>query len=274
MMIFCGMVRAVYKIQLLTYLTFKLMKKIDFKNLRSKFKKFWSLYGEFIFLSVSVITAVLVGVFMYCNQLILWLGIAASLTVYWRLLHAHIDIDNKIVRFAWACVNFAVFVAICRLCAIESRDIEYPVDTYLVGTVVAFIVNTLLYTDVIPRLSHKMGFADEYGWDIEGEKTKCNGSLLSIIVYGIIMINVLFVEMDKKNDFLFEKEVFIPVISWDKEVLHESTIYVVETEKGILGISPQKHPEIRGIHKGTKIRVLTDGTANGLTSFSRIEIKN
>ena len=114
----------------------------------------------------------------------------------------------------------------------------------------------------------------EYGWDMEGEKTKCNGSLLSIIVYGIIMVTITSVEIKNKNDFLFEKEVFVPVISWDKEVLNKSTIYVVETKKGILGISPQKHPEIRGIHKGTKIRVLTDGTANGLTSFSRIEIKN
>lgn len=251
------------------------MKKIDLNSLSSKFEKFWGLYGNFVFLAVSVVTAVLVGIFLYCNQLILWLGIAASLIVYWRLPYANIEIDCKIVRFAWACINFAVFVATCRLCSIEPRTIEYPVDTYVVGTMIALFVNTFLYTDIIPKLSYKMKFTNsEYGWDIEGEKTKCNGSLLSIIVYGIIMVTITSVEIKNKNDFLFEKEVFIPVISWDKEVLHESTIYVVETEKGILGISPQKHPEIRGIHKGTKIRVLTDGTANGLTSFSRIEIKN
>lgn len=250
------------------------MKKIDLNSLSSKFEKFWGLYGNFTFCGVAVVAAVLIGVLMYCNQLILWFGIAASLIVYWRLPYANIEIDCKIVRFAWACINFAVFVATCRLCSIESRTIEYPVDTYIVGTMVALFVNTLLYTNIIPRLSYKMRFADEYGWDIEGEKTKCNGSLLSIIVYGIIMITVLFVEMNNRNGFLFEKEVFVPVISWDKEVLNKSTIYVVETEKGILGISPQNHPEIRGIHKGTKIRVLTDGTVNGLTSFSRIEIKN
>lgn len=214
------------------------MKKIDLNSLSSKFEKFWGLYGNFVFLAVSVVTAVLVGIFLYCNQLILWLGIAASLIVYWRLPYANIEIDCKIVRFAWACINFAVFVATCRLCSIEPRTIEYPVDTYVVGTMIAFFVNTFLYTDIIPRLSYKMRFADEYGWDIERGKTKCNGSLLSIIVYGIIMITGLFVEMNNRNNFLFEKEVFVPVISWDKEVLNKSTIYVVETEKGILGISP------------------------------------
>lgn len=251
------------------------MKNFDLKSFSSKFEKFWGLYGNFTFCGVAVVAAVLIGVLMYCNQLILWFGIAASLIVYWRLPYANIEIDCKIVRFAWACINFAVFVATCRLCSIESRTIEYPVDTYVVGTMIALFVNTFLYTDIIPKLSYKMKFTNsEYGWDIEGKKTKCNGSLLSIIVYGIIMVMGLFVEMNNRNDFLFEKEVFVPVISWDKEVLNKSTIYVVETEKGILGISPQKHPEIRGIHKGTKIRVLTDGIVNGLTSFSRIEIKN
>ena len=178
------------------------MKKIDLNSLSSKFEKFWSLYGNFTFCGVAVVAAVLIGVLMYCNQLILWLGIAASLIVYWRLPYANIEIDCKIVRFAWACINFAVFVATCRLCSIESRTIEYPVDTYIVGTMIALFVNTFLYTDIIPRLSYKMRFADEYGWDTERGKTKCNGSLLSIIVYGIIMITGLFVEMNNPQNII------------------------------------------------------------------------
>ena len=250
------------------------------KILSSKIRTFLSSNKESVFCMVSFVVALLIGIFMYCNQLILWSGIVASLLVYWRLPMANIEIDNKKVQFAWACVNFAVFVMVCKLCSLEAND-GYPRVSYVVGAFVALFVNGFLYTTLIPKLSYKMKLIDdEWGWEYDYHsnfrKTNRNGSIVSNIIYIGIISLVLFVEVKQKQNYLFEKEPFVIVDAWKKQTNRGKTVYVVETTKGVFEVSPQRYPEIENISSNTRIKVLCKDTytSNGLNEFYRMEIKN
>lgn len=213
---------------------------------------------------------------MYCNQLILWLAIATSFTVYSRLAWAYIPIDKEIVRVAWSCINFTLFIASCYLCSIESLVEGYTKDVYSVGILVAMFVNGFLYSYIIPRLSYKMKFIDrDYGQHTyKFEQTKSNGSLLHVTIYLLLLVVVFLVENKQLNDYLFEKEPFILVQSWEKENYHGNTIYVVQTEKGTFGISPLEYPEIRNINPNTKIKVLEGNNPDNIMNYFRLEIQN
>ncbi len=255
------------------------MKKINFQKLGSNIKIFLSSHRESVFLSLSIITAVLIGFFMYCNQLILWLAIIASLIVYWRLPHANISINNETVRGAWACINFILFIASCDLCSIKPIDEGYTNETYTFGVLAALLINGFLYTDIIPKLSYKMKFINsDYGYTYDDgfkcKETKSNGSFLHLIIYVILLIIVFSVENKQLNDYKFEKEPFIPVQSWEKEVYMKNTIYVVKTEKGIFGISPITYPESRNINPNTKIKVLEGNNPDNIMNYFRLEIEN
>ena len=255
------------------------MKKINFQKLISNIKTFLSSHREVVFLCLSIIAALLIGFFLYCNQLILWAAIIVSLTVYWRLPSAYIAIENETVRGAWACINFILFITICNLCSIEPIEEGYTKDTYIIGVLVAMFVNGILYTDIIPKLSYKMKFIDRdyghtYDEDLEYKETKSNGSFLHIIIYLILLIVVFSAENKQLNDYKFEKEPFVSVQSWDKEIYNRNTVYIVKTEKGIFGISPYEYPEIRYINANTKIKVLKVNKGNHIKNYSRLEIQN
>ena len=142
------------------------MNKISLENWWANVKNLLFSRRELLFLAFSFITALLVGVFMYCNQLILWLSIATSLTVYWRLPHANIGIDDKILRISWSLVNFALFIAICKLCAFESAYGEHY--CYVFSLLIVLFANTLLYVYVIPWVSFKLKFVElDYGYGFD-----------------------------------------------------------------------------------------------------------
>lgn len=270
------------------------MNKINFQKLSLKFRTFWDAHKEVLFAVIAVIIAVSVGFFMFCNQLILWSGIVTSLIVYWRLLYANIPIESRIVRCAWACISFAMFIAVCRLCSFVPNILGYSERVYAPATMLAMFINTSLYI-YIPKLSYKMKLIDsDEGWTYEAKETKFNGSLGSIVTYIVITVMVCAVEHTQQNDFLFEKEPFVAVISWEKEVYNNNAVYVVKTAKGTYAISPYEYPEIRNINPNTKIKVLSgsifdnglDGNSRRLevsdpmsywetpVSYSRLKIKN
>ena len=252
------------------------MNKISLQNWWTNVKNFLFSHRELLFLAFSIIIALLVGIFMHCNQLILWLSFATSLTVYWRLPYANIEIDNKILRISWALVNFALFIAICKLCAFESAYGEHY--CYVFGLLIVFFANTLFYVYVIPWISFKLKFVeDDYGWGFDENlnliKTKTNGSTFSIMLFIATLLIGFFVDIKKDNDAQFEKEQYVKVYSWDKEVHRRNTVYIVKTSKGTFAISPSKYPEVRDINLNTKIKILTTN-GSGLYNYSRLEIKN
>lgn len=255
------------------------MKKINFQKLISNIKTSLSSHREVVFLSLSIIAAVLTGFFMYCNQLTLWLAIVTSLIVYWRLPHANISIDDETVRGAWACINFILFIVACDLCSLKPIEEGYANETYTFGVLVAMIINGFLYTDIIPRLSYKMKFINsDLGYTYDDwpkcKETKSNGSFLHIIIYLFLLTITFSIENKQLTDYEFEKEPFVSVQSWDKEVYMRNTIYIVKTEKGIFGISPIEYPEIRYINANTKIKVLKVNKGNHIKNYSRLEIQN
>jgi hypothetical protein len=251
------------------------MDRIYLQNLSSKIKTFLSSHKDAVFCALSAVLAFFVGYFMHSNWLNLCLGIVISSTVYLRLLYANIEIENKLIRLGWAFINLALFIFICKICAIESD--KTGETTYVFGLFASIFTNTILYV-YIPLLSYKMKLIDNvHGWKIDWKgntvETKTNSDTVSIMLSIILAVIGFCCEVKHDNDLLFDKEPYVSVYSWDKEVHDRHIVYIVSTEKGRFAISPQKYPDIRDINSNTKIKILTTGTG-GLYSYYRLDIKN
>ena len=247
-------------------------KKIE----NSKIGTFLRENKEMSFCGMSAISAILIGGLMWCNTMIFTMAVISSLVLYWRLPLAFVQICDRMVRLGWAFINFALFVAVCKIGSIEAMCGTVFAGSYVLGGLCVVFISIPLYKTIIPQLSHKMRFIkEEYGWDDDGNRTKNNGGLGAFALHVLMFFIIVGVFEHKRNNALFAEEKFVDVISWEKEMYSGSTIYIVETEKGTFGIRPQKYPEIRKIHADTKIRVLAKKrTFSGLTEFVRLEIKN
>ncbi len=255
------------------------MKENKLKNWSLKIGKFLSSNKKILLFLVSLVVAVLVGYFMYCNQLILWFSVASSLVLYLRLPFSNVEISDKLVRLFWAFVNFSLIVATCKLFAFEAVDNGYPNPIYDVGALISLFATLILYVKLIPWLSNKIKLINkDHGYEIDicGKEryTKENGPWLSMIISLILCLTLNIKSVAEKSDYLFEQESFVKVISWDKETINRTTHYIVKTENGIFAISPYEYPEIRNINSNTKIKVLKRGKWNGMDNFIHLEIKN
>ena len=96
---------------------------------------------------------------------------------------------------------------------------------------------------------------------------------MSIIVFIVVLAIGFFVDINKDNDAQFEKEQYVEIYSWDKEVHRNSTVYLVTNPKGTFAIPPSKYPEIRDINSNTKIKILKTNEG-GLYNYSRLNIQN
>ena len=77
-----------------------------------------------------------------------------------------------------------------------------------------------------------------YGYDwSEGigkcKETKSNGSFLHIIIYLILLIVTFSIEEKQLSDYEFEKEPFVSVQSWDKEVYMRNTFLCFYNINGV-----------------------------------------
>ena len=244
------------------------------KNFYSNASTWWKRFGKYVFCALSVTTAILVGTLVNCDKLLLILAIISALLVYFRLRFAICAIKSRFTRLAWAGVDFSLFMLICQLCAMKPAGTYagYPYDTHLFGMLFVLFANTILYAE-IPKLTRKMGIAkvEKNEW---GEKS--NYYILSCIIYFVMGFIVLFVEKHQMEDYLFEKQPFVNVISWEKEVFDRNTVYVVETEDGTLVIDPFEYPEIRNINLRTQIKIHPTKSYyyRGVHYSPEVEIKN
>ena len=251
------------------------MDRIYLQKLSSKIKTFLSSHKEAVFCSLSAILVLLIGYFMHSNWLNLCLGIVISGTVYLRLPYANIEIDNKFIRLGWAFINLALFIFTCKICAFES--VKTGTTTYVFGLFATIFTNTILYM-YIPLLSYKMKLIDNIcGWERDWRgntvETKTNSDFISFMLSIVLATIGLCIEAKHDNDLLFEKEPYVSVYSWDKEIHDRHEVYIVNTVKGSFAISPEKYPEIRDVNSNTKIKILTTGTGS-LYGYYRLEIKN
>lgn len=234
----------------------------NLQNLKEKGRKFWRAYGRYVFCGLSLVIAVVVGIFMFCNWCVFWLSLAVSATLLIRLPLSNAKIEDNFINVGWSSINFALYTASCYFCCIHTAVIDY----YTLGIVVAIIPCSLIY-HYAPRLSNYMGNVKYYGH---------NDTELGFVIFLVATIINSCIEIKFRNDKLFEQEPYVKVLNWHTEIYQGYTTYVVSTPKGTIGIQPCNYPQIREINPNTRIRVLLEGGTHplGTANYCRLEIKN
>ncbi len=227
-----------------------------------------------MFAGIGIIIAASVLFFGFHSALF-FVGIITATIVYFRLLNANIEIESKMVRLGWAAIMFAVFYLPPTLLTLEKE-----ITMRAPGILVSLVLCIVLYS-YIPMISYHLKLNDQKeGWSFgdfgrDSKKTRYNGSMMSFIIYGLILSIWGICENEQRIDAQFAQQPYISVIKWEKELRHGNTIYIIDCEKGKFSVSPYAHPEIRDINPNTKVRILTSYCSyNGLLEVKRLEIKN
>lgn len=236
------------------------------KSMGEKALRFWTAYGKSVFLLLAAIFAGWMGNSTYENILLFWIGIGCEIITFFRLPYAYNEIKNIELRLAWAFIIFGLFTYISSALAV---DVHPGFTCYSLGVLVAAIVCTAAYcycSHINALLKLDKNFNLAYA---------PNGMLGWLIFFGLSFSFFVFTENEALVDLDFKKVEFVGVKKWDKEIYDGNTYYVVTTEDGkVFGVKPSKHPEIRNIHSGTKVKVLIDRTYTVYNNYSRLEIKN
>lgn len=222
---------------------------------------------EYAFTIISVIAALLVSYFMYCSTAILILAILFTLLALCIINITSINV-SKLLRYGLALVCFSLCTICCSLCYTTNCG----EGTYQLGLIVYMIVK-ILYMSSIPYLVKKLST------NVCGKaENMWHAHIITVVIYLIIFcIYAVGYENPKIDDARFAKEQFVDVKSWTIEQVDGNTVYIVTTAKGKFAIYPKEVPEVRDIHKNTKMRILSKGNSHhikGTKHIERIEIKN
>lgn len=230
----------------------------------TKFKEIWAQIGRYVFFGCAFALAVLAYCLTDCPFRINLIALAVSWITYFRLPYADNYIYSPPVRLGWGCVEYALVMTLCHCLCWHWEEM----DSYIIGIAAAIFVSQALYGWIIPIVSKALGFRHEREYSTSG---------IAFIVYLIMLAATVCYEHWQQNNILFEQEEFVPVTSWQSEVINGTTHYIVKCSKGRFAISVTEFPQIRDVNSKTQIRVLKEKGGvkrNGADDYCRLEIKN
>lgn len=235
------------------------MKKKNY-SISSSFEKYLKSGNENIFMHISVIIAIMSVMFFYCGIRVSAAALIFSVAVFF--IQKYFLKYGWKVRLGWSCIMFAIICIMCDICEIKS-----PIPLYFIGIILSSVVCSLLYV-AIPKISYKLHLSDT---------SKTKGIYLVLLVFVVLIFCVLIDEDNRVSDAMFEKENFVSVKYFEKDIYNGNVIYFIECEKGDFYVYAKKYPEVRYINSDSKIRVLTvkhPEIYGRYASARRFEIKN
>lgn len=238
------------------------------------------------FFVVAVIMSVCATYFLEFHTLIfvfaLLTSFGISFSFFPRVGVATVLMDTSEVSLAWGLVNYSLFMIISSLFILPT---EFG-DVYLFGMALAFAVSLLL-TRVAPRISYRLGLNSKREGKNPWRKEVSIYNRIYFFFF-VALFSLCFIgneDIDRtranKKEFLqqeeahfYQQELWYPVISWNTEIIDGNTIYVVKSNKGVVGIYPSKYPDIRNINSKTQIKYLEGTEKSGFVLPKKLEIKN
>ena len=167
-------------------------------------------------------------------------------------------------------ISFALFHFLSYVLVYQKEGI----DCHALGHLVSIIVSFILFFLIEVLLDEHEDRFDSWDGD---SSPGFHPHILLIYVFAFVFIIMGFSIEHKKIEYAkLQKEEFIPIERWYKEEYNGNTLYFVVCEKGTFMVPTYEYPEVRDIHEGSLIRVLSycSNECIHIKNYKMIEIKN
>lgn len=257
------------------------MNKIIRKLIYPVVKKVLSALNSPLWLACNVFVGYVVAIALAVVFLVYWPfnQYAFAISLIWgisflRLIFGNIRMNRMSIIIMWSIFFFGLFGIVLQV---------LNIDGCLLPGIVACGFCAIYSYSYIPVWSAFLKYKKpDFGYDLDGNKTKYNGKITSMFIFVVTMfiasVNMVEFNEERENQKLlqqFQTESFEPVKMLREEIYDGHTVYILEAKGAVFAVNPFEYPEVRKINKDSQVKVVLGGVDDHhLRTVKKIQFKN